>query len=138
MKTTFIFWSFFLSPRWSFFWSSENMAERHFWHIDIFFLKYFLVRLMIWLDAPYNTLEICALSEYFYHHRMSCGGNFPKASQEDFTNNSILGQFFIFSYSWSNFPKQQFLQFLHVFVGLISLNHSFFKLGVHLSKAIQN
>ena len=58
IKTTFIFWSFFLSPRWDFLWSSENMAKRHFWHIDIFFLKDFLVRIMIWLDAPYNTLEI--------------------------------------------------------------------------------
>ena len=37
------------------------MAERHFWQIDIFLLKEFLVKLMIWLDAPYNTLEIHGL-----------------------------------------------------------------------------
>ena len=54
IKTTFIFWRAFV-------WSSANMAERHFWQIDIFFLKDFLVMLMIWLDAPYNTLDIHTL-----------------------------------------------------------------------------
>ena len=61
IKTTFISLSLFPSPRWAFFWSSANMTERHFWHIDIFFLKYILVRRMIWLDAPQNTLEIRTL-----------------------------------------------------------------------------
>ena len=61
INTTFIFWSFFLSPWRAFFCSSENMDERHFWQIDIFFLKDFLVMIMIWLDAPYNTLEIHTL-----------------------------------------------------------------------------
>ena len=37
------------------------MDERHFWQIDIFFLKDFLVRIIIWLDAPYKTLEIYTL-----------------------------------------------------------------------------
>ena len=61
IKTTFIFWSFILSPWWAFFWSSENLAKRHFWQIDIFFVKDVLVRRMIWLDAPHNTLEIQTL-----------------------------------------------------------------------------
>ena len=56
-----IFQRFFLSPLRAFFWSSANMAERHFWQIDIFLLKEFLVRIMIQLDAPYNTLEIHTL-----------------------------------------------------------------------------
>ena len=60
-KNTFIFCTFFLSPWWAFFWSSANMAERHFWKIDIFFLKYFLFRIIIWLDAPYKFLEIYTL-----------------------------------------------------------------------------
>ena len=37
------------------------MAEKHFWQIDIFLLKDFLVRLIIWLDAPYKNLEIQSL-----------------------------------------------------------------------------
>ena len=57
-KTTFIFCSFFLSPKRAFFWNSENMAKRHFWKIDIFFLKDFLVRLIKWLDEPYKSLVI--------------------------------------------------------------------------------
>ena len=57
---------------------------------DIFFLKDIMARLMMWLDAPYNTLEIHTL-EKFYHHPMSYGGNFPKTSYAYFTNNFILG-----------------------------------------------
>ena len=34
------------------------MDERHFWQIDIFLLKDFLVKLIIWLDAPYKNIEI--------------------------------------------------------------------------------
>ena len=61
IKTTFILWIFFLSPWWAFFCTSSNMVERNFWQIDTFFLKYFFFRLMIWLDAPYKTLEIQTL-----------------------------------------------------------------------------
>ena len=60
-KTIFIFCSLFFSPRRAFFQSSENMAKRHFWQIDIFFLKDFLARIIIWLDAPYTFLEIYTL-----------------------------------------------------------------------------
>ena len=35
------------------------------------------------------------VSEYFYHHPISCGGHFPKESYEYFTNNFIHVQFFI-------------------------------------------
>ena len=35
------------------------MAKRHFWQIDI--LEDFLVRLIIWLDEPYKSLEIYTL-----------------------------------------------------------------------------
>ena len=58
----------------------------------------------------HTTLQRSTLSEYFDHHPMSCGGNFPKASYAYFTNNSILGQLFIFSQAWSNFCKPQLLQ----------------------------
>ena len=53
----------------------------------------------------HTTLQRSTLSEYFYHHPMSCGRNLPKASYAYFTNNSILGQFFIFSQAQCNFPK---------------------------------
>ena len=60
----------------------------------------------------HTTLQRSTLSEYFYHHPMSSGGNFPKASYAYFTNNSILGQFFIFSQARSNFPKPHFPGYL--------------------------
>ena len=63
----------------------------------------------------HTTLQRFTLLEYFYHHPMSCGKHFPKASYVDFTNNSILGQFFIFSQAWSNFPKPHFLQVRKLF-----------------------
>ena len=37
------------------------MAERHFWQIDIFLLKDVLVRLIIGLDVPYDTIDIHTL-----------------------------------------------------------------------------
>ena len=62
----------------------------------------------------HKTLQIFTVSKYFYHHFITYGRHFPKASQVDFTNNSILRQFFIFSYAWYNFPKPQ-LWWVHKF-----------------------
>ena len=60
----------------------------------------------------HTTLQRSTLSEYLYHHLMTCGGHFHKASYADFTTNSILGQFFIFSQARYNFPKLHFPDYL--------------------------
>ena len=80
----------------------------------------------------HTTLQRSTLSEYFYHHPMSCGEHFPKASYVDFTNNSILWTIFylllgsflislnhIFQATWTNIPKlSQFPDFNQFFVFL--------------------
>ena len=60
----------------------------------------------------HTTLQRSTLLEYFYHHLISCGEHFLKAGYADFTNNSILGQFFILSQAQSNFPKPHFPGYL--------------------------
>ena len=69
----------------------------------------------------HTTLQRSKLSEYSYHHPMSCGEHFPKASYADFTNNSILRIFFIFSQALSNFHKPHFWQ-VHNFFFTASLD----------------
>ena len=75
-----------------------------------------LKNLLLWPSKygwmHHTTLQRSTLSEYFYHHPMSCGEHFPKASYVDFTNNSIPGQFFIFSQALSNFLKPHFIGYL--------------------------
>ena len=70
----------------------------------------------------HTTLQISTLLEYFYHQPMSCGRHFPKASQTDFTNNPILGQFFILSQAWSNFHNPQFWKVINSSSGSLWTN----------------
>ena len=55
----------FIFLRWAFYWSSANMAGRHFWKIDIFFLSDSLVNLMTWLYYTYTNMEFQTLKHTF-------------------------------------------------------------------------
>ena len=39
------------------YWKTTNTVGRHFWHTGNFILEEFLDKIMMWLDAPINTLE---------------------------------------------------------------------------------
>ena len=52
---------FFIFLRRAFYWSSANMVGRHFWKIDIFFLRDSLVNMMTWLYYTYNNIEFQTL-----------------------------------------------------------------------------
>ena len=56
---------FFIFPRRAFYWSSANMVGRHFWKIDIFFLRDSLVNMMTWLYYTYNNIEFQTLKIFF-------------------------------------------------------------------------
>ena len=73
--------------------------------------KPLIIAFQIWLDSPYNTLEIHTL-RIFLSSSYELWQDFPKAIYAYFTNNSILGQFFIFSQARSNFPKPHFPGYL--------------------------
>ena len=115
-------WFFFLN---NFFIIYENFKIQTIiyisWHVgyceDAFILssnclKNLLLQLSRYGWIHHTTLQRSTLSEYFYHYPMSCGGHFPKVGYADFTNNSILGNFFIFSQDRSNFPKPHFPGYL--------------------------
>ena len=45
--------------------NSANMVGRHFWQVDIFLLRDYLVRQVTWLYAPDNNLETHILNTFF-------------------------------------------------------------------------